>query len=242
MTPVLVALGVVVAAGAVVGVSAREPRFAVLGVLVVLLASAYVADPLPGTIALGARLVGAVLGGYLLWIALRRAAAPTAGSRMGWPGGAAIAVAAFAAGWLAGDAVAGAFAAVPGEGPTTGVTAASLVAGSPVARAGLGAAFALIALAAGPVIVGRDVLRLGLGLLLFVAATELLRSALVGRADDVVELAFALLTALACAGVAVIARRSLRIHGDLVLRSQSARETAVRTRVVDEAHPLRPER
>ncbi|MEW6224076.1 MAG: hypothetical protein AB1627_05545, partial [Chloroflexota bacterium] len=86
MTPVLVALGVVVAAGAVVGVSAREPRFAVLGVLVVLLASGYVADPLPGTIALGARLVGAVLGGYVLWIALRRAPAPTAGSRMGWPG------------------------------------------------------------------------------------------------------------------------------------------------------------
>jgi hypothetical protein len=239
VTPVLVALGVVVAAGAVVAVSAREPRFAVLGILVALVASAYVAEPLPGTVALGARLVGAVLGGYLLWISLRRSPAPTAGSQLGWPGAAAIAVTAFAAGWLAGDAVGGAFAAVPGDGPTTGITAAALVAGSPVARAGLGASFALVALAAGPVIVGRDVLRLGIGLLLVVIATELLRSALVGRADDLVELAFGLLIALASAAVAAATRRSLRIHADLELRSQSARETAVRTRTVDEAHPLR---
>lgn len=242
MTPVLVALGMVTAAGAVVAVSAREPRFAVLGLLVALVASAYVADPLPGTVALGARLVGAILGGYLLWIALRRAPAKTAGSQMGWPGAGAIALAAFVTGWLAAGAVGGALASVPSEGPSTGLTAVGLVSGSPVASAGLGAAFALLALAVAPVVVARDVLRLGLGLLLMVAATELLRSAAVGRSDDHVELAFALLIALGSAALAGVARRSLRIHGDLELRSQSARETAVRTRTVDEAHPLRPAR
>ena len=242
MTPVLVALGVITAAGAVVAVNAREPRFAVLGLLVALVASAYVADPLPGTVSLGARLVGAVLGGYLLWIALRRAPAKTAGSRMGWPGASAIAVAAFVAGWLAAGAVGGALAAVPGEGPSTGLTAVALVSGSAVASAGLGAAFALLALAVAPVVIARDILRLGLGLLLMVAATELLRGAAVGRSDNHVELGFALLIALGCAALAGVARRSLRIHGDLELRSQSARETAVRTRTVDEAHPLRPAR
>jgi hypothetical protein len=223
-------------------VSAREPRLAVLGLIVALVGAAYVTEPLPGTVALAAQLVGIVLGGYLVWIALRRAPARTSGSHMGWPGATAIAIAAFATGWLAAGAIGGALTAVPAEGPSTGLTAAGLVSGSPVARAGLGAAFALIALAAGPVLIARDVLRLGLGLLLLVGAAELLRGALVERSDDVVELAFGILFALGSAGLASVVARSLRIHADLELRDHGGRETAVRTRVVDEAHPTRPGR
>ena len=145
-------------------VSAREPRLAALGTLVALLGSAYVADPLPGTLALAARLVGAVLGGYLVWVALRRAPAPTAGSHLGWPGAAAIAIVGVRRRLAHGrgarrrarrDLRRGpADRALPRRGARRRVA---------VSRAALGAAFALVALAAGPVLLARDVLRLGLG-------------------------------------------------------------------------------
>lgn len=238
MTPALVAVALIVVAGAVVAVSAREVRFAALGLVVAILGAAYVSDPLPGMTALAGRLVGAVLGGFLVWVSLRDAPASTAGSHLGWPGAAAIAMAGFAAGWLSAGAVGGAVGAISGEGPSAGVTAAALVAGSPVAHAALGAAFALVALAAAPVLVSRDVLRLGLGLLLMLAAAELMRNALAGPADDAAELAFGILFAAGGAAVAALVGRSLRANGDLVLRSQPARETAVRSRVADDAHPV----
>jgi hypothetical protein len=238
VTPALVLLALLVAGGAVVAMSAHEPRLAALGLLVALVGSVYVADPLPGTIALAARLVGAVLAGYLVWVALRRAPAPTAGSRLGWPGAAAIGVFAFVAGWLAGVAIGAALGPGATEGPSTGLAGAGLASGSPVALAAMGAAFALTALAAGPVLIARDVLRLGVGLLLMVATTGLLRGALAGRADDIVELAFAVLTALGGAAVAALVARSLRLHGDLELHGSPTREAAVRSRTADEAHPL----
>lgn len=238
MTPALVAVALLVAVGAVAAASAREPRFAALGLVVATLGAAYVSDPLPGMAALAARLVGALLGGYLVWVALRDAPAPTAGSHLGWPGAAAIALAGFAAGWLSAGAVGSAVGGISGEGPSAGVTAAALVAGSPVAHAALGAAFTLIALAAAPVLVARDVLRLGVGLLLVLASAELLRNALMGPADDAVELGFGILFAVGGAAVAALVGRSLRANGDLVLRSQAARATAVRSRVADDAHPV----
>jgi hypothetical protein len=237
VTPVLVVLAVIAAGGAVVAVSAREPRVATLGVLVALLGSAFVAEPMPGSIALGARLVGAVLGGYLVWAALRGAPAPTAGSHMGWPGATSIAIVGFLAGWLAAAAVGGALASISGDGPSIGVAAPGLIAGSPVSRAAMGAAFALVALAAGPVLVARDVLRAGLGLLLMIAAAERLLASS-GRTDDVAQLAFALLIAAGGATIAGLVRRSLRTHGDLDLRAHSSREVAVRTHPADEAHPI----
>ena len=120
MTPVLVALAVLVALGGIVAVSAREPRFAVLGVIIVLVGGAYVADPLPGLVGLGARLAGAVLAGYLLWVALRKAPAPTAGWHVGWPGATALAAVAFVAGWFAAGSLATALGATVAEGPSSG--------------------------------------------------------------------------------------------------------------------------
>lgn len=237
MTPVLVLLALVVAAGAVVAVSAQEPRLAAVGAVVALAGAVFVADPLPGLLALAARLVGTALAGYVVWVSLRDAPVSTAGSHVGWPGGAAIAVVAFVAGWFAGTATGASLAGLSGEGPTTAV-ASALVAGSPVALAAMGSAFALFALAIGPVLVARDVLRLGLGLGLMLAAAGMLQVALVGRADDPVEFAFAVLIAAGGAGVAGVVARSLQVHGDLELRAQGVREPSVRTRGVDDAHPL----
>ena len=104
-------------------------------------ASPILADPLPWPLALAARLVAAVLAGYLLWIAARGHHVRTGGSRVGWPTDAFLAIG----------------AAVVGYG-SHGLGAPA--AGPPLAAA---AGFALAALAVLPVVTGRDILRVGIG-------------------------------------------------------------------------------
>lgn len=235
MTAALVLLAVLVTAGGVAAVSAREPRFAALGMFVGLVGAPYVADPLPGVVALAARATGAVLAGYLVWISLRGGPPPTAGWRLGWPGSAAIAIVAFAVGWLAAGTVGGALAS-SGDGPSTGA-AVALGAGSAVPRGALGAALALLALAAAPVLVGRDVLRLGLGLLLLLAAVTLLRNTFIAAPDGIVDLALAVLTAASGAAVAGLVAHSLAANADLRLRG-AGKGARVHQRPTDEAHPV----
>jgi hypothetical protein len=236
VTPALVALAVVVAAGGVVAVSAREPRFAALGAVVVLAGAPYVADPLPDPVALAARLAGAVLAGYLIWVALRHPAAPTSGWQIGWPGAAAIAVVAFLAGWLAAGSLGTVLAAGVGEGPGAGA-ATALTAGALVPRAGLASAAALVALAISPIVIARDALRLGLGLLLLLSAADLARHAFAAGTDSIVELGLAVLVAAAGAASAALIASALRTHGDLQLRGGTSRPPAVHHRTADEAHP-----
>jgi hypothetical protein len=240
VTPVLVALAVLVVAGAVVAVAAATPRAAILGLLVATLGAAYVADPLPGPVGLAARLVGTTLGTYLVWIALRRAPRALPPATAGWLGSGAIAAVAFVAGWLAagglGETVAG--AAASGEGPGIGNVAVALAQGSLTARAALAAALALTAVALPQVVLPRDTLRLGTGCLLLLAAAGLLGNALVGRLDPVVELALAVLTAFAGAAVAAIIAGSIRHGGDLVIRDALRPDAAVRHRPADDAHPV----
>src|SRR4029079_19819307 len=99
---------------------------------------AYGARPLPGLVGLAARLAGAVLAGYLLWVALRKAPAPTAGWHVGWPGAAVLAAVAFVAGWFAAGSLATALGATGAEGPSAARGATALVVGAPVARARAG--------------------------------------------------------------------------------------------------------
>ena len=238
MAPALVLLAILVTAGAVVAVCAREPRLAALGIFVVLTGSAYVVEPLPGVVALAARLVGSVLAGYLVWISLRGAPPPTSGWRIGWPGAAAVGVVAFAIGWLAAGSLGATLASLSAEGPSVGA-ATALADGSFVPRAALGAALALTALALGPVLLGRDVLRLGLGLLLLLSAAGLLRNALSAGSDGIVELGLAVLTALAGASVATVVARAIRSGGDLELRTSGRGVSEVRHHPVDDAHPRR---
>ncbi|HEU0243456.1 MAG TPA: hypothetical protein VFQ75_06080, partial [Candidatus Limnocylindrales bacterium] len=189
-----------------------------------------------GAVALAARLAGSALGGYLVWVSLRGAPPPTAGWQVGWPGASAVAIVAFAIGWLASGTVADAIVVATGGGPTVGA-AAALAAGSPVPRAAFGAALAICALAAAPVLLGRDVLRQGLGLMLLLAAVGLLRNVRAVGTDGPVELALAVLTALTGAAVAAIVGRSLTVHGDLDLRSSGRGDGATRHVGTDDAHP-----
>lgn len=236
MTIALVLLALLVAGGAVVAVGAATPRLAALGMFVALVGSAYVADPLPDTLALAVRLVGSTLGAYLVWIALRRAPAHIPGIAVAWPGALAVAAVAFIAGWLVAGSLGTALAAGSGDGPGLSSVGAALAAGSPVARAALGASLALAAVAVAPVVMARDLLRTGLGLLLLLASATLLRNALGTSADPVFELAVAVLTAASGAAIGAVIASSLRRTGDLVLRDTFRRDVAVRHRAADDAH------
>ncbi len=235
LTPILILVAVLAAAAGVVAVAAPDPRHATLGAFGAVLLAAFVGDPLPAAAALAARTLGAVLGGWLVWIALRAAPRQTARSALGWPGAAGVAVAAFVVGWLAASALGIALAThvgaalpdVPGE---------SLAAGSLISRAGLATAAALAVIAAPFVVLPRDGLRLGLGVVLIIAAAGLTLDALAPGPDDALELGIAVLVALAGGALAAATTAMVRTSGDLVLRDVLAREPAVRHHAADEAH------
>ncbi len=158
MNPALAGVALAVIVGAIVAVSARDARTAVLGLAVALIAAPAVADPVSATSGMAARVVGAVLAVYLLWVAVRSGDAPTGGSRLGWAAEAALAVAAAVVGY-----------------DQHGLGAAGL--GPPIAQA---AGFALAALAVAPLITGRDVIRVGIGLLLLMQGALLVAVGLDG--------------------------------------------------------------
>lgn len=191
MTPWLAALAVVVVTGGVVAVSAREARAAVLGLTVCAVTAPLLADPPPGPLPLAARLVAAILAGYLLWISVRDRPL-TRGSRLGWPVEALLATAAAVAG-LGASGFAG-----PAGGP-------------PEAEA---AAFALGALAIGPILRSGDVFRLAVGLVLAVLAAGVGRVALAGTPAPLDQLVIAGLTMVLAAAVGTIARNEARIDAE----------------------------
>jgi hypothetical protein len=172
VNPILAGVALVVVGAAVVIVSARDARIVGLATAVALLGSAVLTDPLPTPTGLAARAVGAVLAGYLLWITGRDRPedglppATTEGSRIGWPAEILLAGAAAIVGF-----------AVDGLGaPALGPDLASA------------AGFAVAALAMAPVLTGRDVFRVGLGLLLLIDGVFLVRAALGGTPSALEEL------------------------------------------------------
>ena len=87
MTAMAVLVGtvftIVVIAAAALAVSTRDARIAIIGLLVALLAAPFVAEPVPDLRGIGARLAGAVLGTYPLWMIYRGGEETTTGSRGG---------------------------------------------------------------------------------------------------------------------------------------------------------------
>lgn len=183
MNPALLGVALAVMVGAIVAGSARNARAAVLGLVVVLVGGPFVADPWPTPASLAARVVGALIAGYLLWVAGRGRTTRTGGSPVGWPT----------------DAFLAAAAAVVGYGshglgaPTDGPAIASA------------AGFALAALAVLPVVTGRDILRIGIGLCLLLSGALLIRVGLGGTPDGLEELLTAGLVATLGGAVAILA-------------------------------------
>lgn len=172
MNPLVAGVALAVVAGAVVAVSSRDGRAAILGLTVVLVASPLVADPLPEPLALAGRLAGSILGAYVLWIAVRvrpeagLLPAPTGGSRLGWPAEVLLAGAAAIVGFASHGLGA------PGAGPALASAA--------------GIAVATVALL--PATTGRDLLRVGMGLVLLADAALLLRTGLTGTSGPLEHL------------------------------------------------------
>jgi hypothetical protein len=236
VTPILVLVAVLVVACGVTAAAAQDPRLATLGAFGAVTLAALVSDPLPSAAALLARLAGALLGGWLVWMSLRGAPRVSARTALGWPGTAGVAAAAFAGGWLAASHLGVTVVNSVGDAQAAGVPGGSLAGGSAVALAAISAAAALAVLAAAPVVLPRDGLRLGLGVILLVAAAGLLGDGAGAGPDDTLDLAVAILIALTGAAIAGVTTAMLRTGGDLVLRDALAREPAVRHRAADDAH------
>jgi len=183
VNPALVGVALAVAVGALVAGSARNARTAILGLVATVVAAPALADPLPGSLGLAARLVAAILAGYLLWVATRGPRLRTGGSLVGWPT----------------DAFLAAGAAVVGYG--------SHGLGAPAAGPALASAagFALAALALVPIATGRDVLRVGIGLGLLISGALLVREGLGGTPDALEELLTAGLVATLGGAIAILA-------------------------------------
>ncbi len=166
MNLALAGLACVVMAGAVVAVSARETRAALLGLLVSILAASLLADPLSGPLPIAARLAAAFLACRIIAVATRNLDEPTSGSRLGWPV----------------ETLAAAAAAVIGFG-THGLGAA---AGGPAEAQAAG--FAIGVLAASPIVSSRDVFRLGVGAILLLAGGLLVREGIGGTPSELEQL------------------------------------------------------
>ena len=172
MNPILALTALAVVAGAVVAVSARDPRATILGLAVVLIGSPVVAEPVPAPLGLATRFVGAILAADLLWIVTRErprgnvTGATTEGTRIGWPAEVLVGMAALVVGYAAHGLGA----------PAIGPALASA------------AGFAVAAVALTATMTGRDVVRVGLGCLLLVDAGLLVRSALGGTPSDFEQL------------------------------------------------------
>lgn len=209
MTPALAVIAVAVAAGAVLSISARDLRLALIGIAVVAVGSALLVDPLSSPLILAIRIVGALLAAALLWTVVvasheeatawgrrgnRGPVDADAGSPLGWPAEALIATgAAFAGLGIAANITSGGFSVV-GAGPTE--VTVGLSAASPIAAA----ATVSLVLGLAPAMFGRSAIRGAIGLLLVVHGAIGLRIALAGAPADLEQLVFAGLV-IACASV-----------------------------------------
>lgn len=237
MTAVLVLVAVLAAVGAAVATAARVPRVAVLGLVLAMSAAPFVADPAPSALSIATRLVAAVLAGYALWAAVRVAREPTAGSGLGWPGACALGIALLSAGWLAAGQVGAALAVDGFEGPGAGATGGALAAGSPIARAAFASGLAVLALAAAPVFIGRDALRLSAGLLLLLTGAGLIHASLQRPGESAGVVLAALTAGVGLAAADIVGRALATPAGGFALVEPSLNEAAVRARPADDAHP-----
>jgi hypothetical protein len=215
VNPALAGVALAVVVGAVVAGSARNARTAVFGLVITMVGVPILADPLPEPLALAERLVAAVLAGYLLWVAARGHGVRTGGSLVGWPTDAFLATGAAVVGY--GSQGLG----VPPAGPDLAAAAG----------------FALAALAVLPVVTGRDILRVGIGLMLLLSGALLVRTSLGGTPDPLEQLLTAGLVASLGGAVAILGVAARSDGGSGFEMSVSA---PIRTSHASEAQPPEP--
>ena len=235
MSPALVAVVIVVCAGAVVAVSTRDWGAAAIGLAVALVASALLSDPLPSMAILGVRVVAGLLVAAILRAALQ--GGPRQPSSLGWPAEALLATSGAVAGLGLAVGLAALSAAAGGPiggpnlpGPTN---PGDVVAGGDVTVTGMAlvvaAGAALLALGAAPLIHGEAGGRRAIGLVLVTQAVLLLRVGIGGPAVELEEIARAALLVVSGATGAVIARAAAvaRAGEDADVRASDGRPLRV---------------
>ena len=228
MNPGIVAAAAVLAIGAIVAISAREGRVAVLGLALALVAAPLVSEPLPAITSLAIRLTGAVLAAYLILAVLRTDATTTLGTHLGWPVQILQAVAAAIIGY--GIASQTALGAV-GLGTPVGGTGGGADGGAEtIVSLGVAAGAAVLVVAIEPIVAARDGLRLGIGLLLALTGVTVMRTALLGSVGGIEHIVVAATIASIAAATAVICLGAAASGGSLSLsrlpRSIRARRPA----------------
>ena len=190
MTPLLLVAGAIVGIGAAVATGARDARIASLGLVGLLVAAPFVADPLPAPLPLAFGVAAGILAGFLVFVAARRVPdgpAPTLGLRA--------TLFAAAAGYVAG----------------LGATAVALPRLGP--DAALAAGLAALAVAVGPIAVTRDIFRLGPALIVLSSAGTLVLTALAGTPQPLTGIANGVLVVAMAAGAAVVASGAATLGG-----------------------------
>ena len=205
MSPTLAGVALAVTVGAVIAASSREARAAFIGLGIALGLGPFLADPLPGSAVLGARVVTGVLVVYLLRAAAGGGEAPGQPSRIGWPSATLLTIAAA----MAGVAIAASLVALQPfpEDPAQATGILDLLTPSALAlAAGLGS----FVIGLGPAFLGRHALRASIGLLLVVQGVVLARTGLAGPPGELEQLGInALVLAVGAGGVllAILERR-----------------------------------
>jgi hypothetical protein len=164
MIQLAVVAAVAAVAGGVIAIAARDGRIVALGLVLAMVATPLVSAPEPPALAVAFRTLGAVLAGYLLWVAARAESIYGEGSGIGPVAEIAAAVAAFCVGWLV----------VPVK-PMAGPVAAQA------------AGVSLVVLAIAP-LTGRNVLRVGAGFAILTLGLSLLLEAWVAPASALEEI------------------------------------------------------
>ena len=179
----VVAAALVAALGGVVAIAARDGRVVALGLLVAMVAAPFASAPQPTALAVVFQILGSLLAAYLLLAAARSQSIESEGSGVGVLAEMALGAAAFSIGWFI----------VPVQ-PLTGPLAAQA------------AGVSLVAVAIVP-LTGRDVLRVGVGVAVFVIGGSLLVQAWAGSESSVGQIVqTALLVAVAGATSLLISR------------------------------------
>jgi hypothetical protein len=202
---------VAVVLGGVAAVTARDGRMVVLGLMVAGVASALVASPLPGSLELAARILGAILAAYLLWAAAGSGSINSVGSAIGPGAEGAVAAVAFVIGFA--------------------IRPVDPLAGPAEAQA---AGMALIALAIVP-LAGRDVFRLGVGVTLLTLGSSMMVEAWAGSTPPLEQLAMAALL------VGIAGATSLLIPGLPLIASEGFADDLVRDDSPVEVAEMQPD-
>jgi hypothetical protein len=211
MNPALTGVAIAVAAGAIIAVSSRDPRAALIGLAIVLVGATFLVDPLPSPATVGVRIVGGLLCLTIVRLAADVGESEGASSPLGWPAEGVIAVAAAVGG--AGIALKLAVVASGSELPAS--RGAVLAAASSPGIVILAAAAAVLAVGLTPAALGRPGFGRAVGVALVTVGVTLLRIGFAGSSaapNDLEQVAIAgLLVGGAACGVGLAHASGARV-------------------------------